>query len=383
MWPEHQRFLVLTPALDGADGISELSRQVVTTLQTAAGADRVEVWALAGEAAEAGKAGRAAGFRTARGSRARIVAWTLARAAHRQDEVTIVVLHVHLAPLARVLARRGARVVLFLIGVEVWRRLRSRERHAVESAQGLIAISRATARRFREANPDLAAVPVSVCLLGIKRRAARTSDADNASGVRPGFALIVGRLSSEERYKGHDQLLAVWPAVRRQVPDARLVIVGDGDDRARLEALAASAGLSDAVRFAGRVGDSALASLYARSAFFVMPSSREGFGLVYLEAMQAGKACIAAHGAADEIIDDGVQGLVIDPDAPDQLTAALVRLFSDAGACARMGAAACARVAADFTDASFAARLLSTLEAIAQAAPAPESVPAAGEMTSR
>jgi glycosyltransferase involved in cell wall biosynthesis len=198
-----------------------------------------------------------------------------------------------------------------------------------------------------------------------------------------GFALIVGRLSAEERYKGHDELMAVWPAVQRQAPGARLVIVGDGDDRARLEALAASSGLSDAVWFAGRVSDDTLASLYAQAAFFVMPSSREGFGLVYLEAMHAGKACIAAHGAADEIIDDGVQGLVIDPESPDQLTGALVRLFSDAAACARMGAAARVRVAAEFTDAKFAVRLLSTLEAMAHAAPAPVSAPAAGEATSR
>jgi phosphatidylinositol alpha-1,6-mannosyltransferase len=286
-----------------------------------------------------------------------------------------------------VLARRGARVILFLIGVEVWRRLRSRERHAVASANGLIAISHATARRFRDANPDLAAVRVSVCLLGIRPAAARASGAD---GVDPapldgsaGFALIVGRLSSEERYKGHDQLLAVWPHVRRQVPDARLVIVGDGDDRLRLEARVVSAGLSDAVRFAGRVSDASLASLYAQAAFFVMPSAREGFGLVYLEAMQAGNACIAVHGAADEIIDDGVQGLVIDPDAPDQLIRALVRLFLDAGARARMGAAAQAKVAAEFTDTKFAARFLATLETIARAASAPDSVRAAGEMTSR
>lgn len=383
MSPDRGRFLVLTPALDGADGISELSRQVVTTLQASAGAHCVEVWALDGGAGRAApKLTAKTGFRSALGSRARIVAWTLVRACRRQTGVTVVVLHVHLAPLARLLARRGARVVVFLIGVEVWRRLRVRERQAVASAQGLIAISRATARRFREANPDLAAMPVSVCPLGIRPAAPLTAAANQAGDIAPGFALIVGRLSAEERYKGHDELIAAWPDVRRRVPDARLVIVGDGDDRARLESLAASAGLSGALRFAGRVSDEALAALYARAAFFVMPSTREGFGLVYLEAMQAGKPCIAVHGAADEIIEDGVQGFVVDREAPGELTAALVRLFEDPDACVRMGAAARERVAAEFTDARYAARLWSTMESIAHTSRVPQPVPA-GEVASR
>ena len=67
--------------------------------------------------------------------------------------------------------------------------------------------------------------------------------------------------------------------------------------------------------------------LYRRCAFFVMPSREEGFGLVFLEAMRAGKACIGGAGAAAEVIEDGVTGLVVDATEPEQVEKAVVRLF--------------------------------------------------------
>ena len=79
----------------------------------------------------------------------------------------------------------------------------------------------------------------------------------------------------------------------------------------------------------------ALAALYRDCAFFVMPSRDEGFGLVFLEAMRAGKACIGGAGAAAEVIEDGVTGLVVDAADRQQVAKAVVRLFlepDDAGA---------------------------------------------------
>src|SRR5262249_25517888 len=140
------------------------------------------------------------------------------------------------------------------------------------------------------------------------------------------MALIVARMSAAERYKGHDALLELWPKVLERHPGAILAIAGDGDDRQRLEEKAHALNVDGAVTFAGRIGDSALAGLYARCRFFVMPSRDEGFGLVFLEAMRAAKACIAGTGAAAEIIDNGTTGLVIDPDDRGQLLAALMRL---------------------------------------------------------
>ena len=93
-----------------------------------------------------------------------------------------------------------------------------------------------------------------------------------------------------------------------------------------------------------------------------MPSRDEGFGLVFLEAMRAGKPCIGARGAAAEIIQHGVTGLIVDPDEPDELAAAVVRLFDEPDTCRRFGAAGRERFLSTFTDACFQARFARAIE---------------------
>ena len=118
------------------------------------------------------------------------------------------------------------------------------------------------------------------------------------------------------------------------------MVAGDGDDRARLEAKAAGLGISDRVVFTGFTSEATLAELYRRCAGFAMPSRGEGFGLVYLEAMRAGKPVLAARGsAAEEIVVDGRTGLLVDPDDRDELRSALVRLLDHPGEAKRMGEA--------------------------------------------
>jgi len=111
----------------------------------------------------------------------------------------------------------------------------------------------------------------------------------------------------------------------------------------------------------GAVDDARLARLYAEATFFVMPSRREGFGLVFLEAMRAGKACIGGRGAASEIIQHNVTGLVVDPDDRDRLTAAILQLLDDPLKCRAMGAAGRARYLSTFTDEHFQQRLTNVI----------------------
>ena len=127
----------------------------------------------------------------------------------------------------------------------------------------IAAISTHTVGRFRAANPALDDMPIAVC-----RPGAPALPVAAAAHIGGRYALIVGRMNSRERYKGHDMLIEVWPIVRRSVPDARLVIAGDGDDVERLRAKAA-----DGIEFAGRVDEPRLAALYRDATFFVMPST--------------------------------------------------------------------------------------------------------------
>lgn len=349
------RFLVLTPAIDGADGVSEASRQAVAALARTFGPTHVAVWTLAACGTVDSRLDGVE-IRSADGRRTRLAGWALAEAGAALADVVVLVMHLHLAPLGLVVAMRGGHVAIFLHGIEAWVRLRRREIAALERAASLIANSQVTVGRFRAANPLLAHHPVAVCHLSVPPPVAP------APPRFRGYALIVGRMEAAERYKGHDQLIALWPAICERVEGAQLVIVGDGSDRRRLEAEARRLGLGDRIVFAGRVPAAELAGWYQQAAFFVMPSSAEGFGLAYLEAMAAGKPCIGGRGAAEEIIVDGVTGLIVDAaPASTALRDAMVTLFTDAERRRAMGVAAAARATVAFGTQQFTHRFVDAL----------------------
>jgi phosphatidylinositol alpha-1,6-mannosyltransferase len=174
--------------------------------------------------------------------------------------------------------------------------------------------------------------------------------------------LIVGRLDSRERYKGHDQLLDAWPAVVARVPGARLTIVGEGDDAPRLKAKASALGLDGHVAFAGFLPLEGLDAAYRAASVFAMPSRGEGFGLAYVEAMSHALPCIGStHDAASEVIVDGRTGFLVDQSDPAALTARIVQLLADSSLRTRMGVEAVRTVRERYTFDRFASRLESLI----------------------
>jgi phosphatidylinositol alpha-1,6-mannosyltransferase len=169
-------------------------------------------------------------------------------------------------------------------------------------------------------------------------------------------------MSQEERYKGHDVVLRALPALLARVPGLCYDIVGDGDGRPELEALAYSLGVAGAVTFHGVVPEETLRSLYAAATAFVMPSRGEGFGLVYLEAMAHGTPVIAAQdGAAAEIILDGRTGFLIDPTSVEAVIESVLLLLADPDRRDQMGRTAAEHVEAKFTFPPYRDRLRALL----------------------
>jgi glycosyltransferase involved in cell wall biosynthesis len=135
--------------------------------------------------------------------------------------------------------------------------------------------------------------------------------------------LYIGRLSAEK------QIERIKP-VLEAIPEARLALVGDGPHRGRLEEI--FAGLP--VTFVGYLAGEDLAAAYASGDAFVFPSSTETLGLVLLEAMAAGCPVVGANrGGIPDIVSDGLNGCLYEPDGPDggaaSLTAAVLRLLGD------------------------------------------------------
>lgn len=143
----------------------------------------------------------------------------------------------------------------------------------------------------------------------------------------------VGRLSPE---KGHGFLLAAFREVLTAVPEACLVLAGEGPLRSHLQAQVAEWGLGDHVIFAGYRDD--VEAIIAASELLVMPSLREGFGDPIIEAMALCKPVIASRvGGMVEIVHDGETGLLVPPGDPGALALTIVNLLRDPQARERMG----------------------------------------------
>lgn len=251
---------------------------------------------------------------------------------------------------------------VFLHGVEVFRELSPLAARTLEGARVLLTNSRYTRERAR---PFLgaAAERVEVLPLALEERPVSGDvDAELLARAGEGFFLIAGRMSRSERYKGHDLLLRALAKLEDE-PRARLLVAGGGDDRERLAAESRTLGLADRVTFLGFVKEATLAALYERCLALVMPSRDEGFGLVYLEAMRAGKPAIGARGsAAEEVLADGEAGLLVETHDAEELAQALRSLLRDGELRARLGAAGRARFEARHRFDRFASNLAPHLE---------------------
>ena len=235
--------------------------------------------------------------------------------------------HVYMASLALLFARLfGARYWVQAHGTDVWKDRRGLALRVIGDADLVTTVSRETRRiLLREVDlppervrvlPDtvqdvFAPGPASVALRDRLKL-----------GAGP-ILLTVGRLASNERYKGHEPVFSVLAGLRRKFPDLVYVVAGDGDDRPRLEAVATELA-PGAVRFLGFVPDADLPDLYRLADLYVMPSTEEGFGIVYLEAAACGLRVVGGKGGgtADAIPDERV-GVIVDPADRAALTVAI------------------------------------------------------------
>ncbi len=236
--------------------------------------------------------------------------------------------HIYTAPLAAFLGKSlKAPVWLQTHGIDAWERPAKALRLAVERSALITTVSRYTRRRMLEwSNID----PFRVRVLPNTVRPIFLPGEDNAEVrakyhlSRKKIILTVSRITKEDYYKGHSGVINALTAVRGYHPDLVYVIVGDGDGRIDLERQVSELGLQEFVRFVGRVSDEDVLALYQSASAFIMPSTKEGFGIVFAEAAATGLPVIG--GSQDGSVDalaDGRIGRVIDPRSQDQIVIAL------------------------------------------------------------
>lgn len=243
--------------------------------------------------------------------------------------------HLFMAPVAAVLARvTGAYLIIQLHGIEAWKRPSRVYRAALEMAELVLCVSRDTRARllsWSTISPERVIVLPNT--VGDAFRPGNRQSARARFGLSDQrVVLSVGRLDSRERYKGYDQLLVALSELIAKDPKLLYLIAGDGDDRSRLAAVAAEAGVTDHVWFLGSVPSDALPDLYRAADVFALPSTGEGFGIVFLEATACGTRAIglAAAGSKDALCDGQLGTLAELDDLAETLARALSAPSTDA-----------------------------------------------------
>ena len=297
-------------------------------------------------------------------------AWNALRAAGRRGERKGLVFaaHVNLAPVAALVKarRRGMRMMVMTHGVEVWKPLSELRRWALGQADLVLAPSRDTAEQVAT-KQGISKEKVRQMAWGLDPILEAREAGGEGNHLPKGFpegrvVLTVGQWRESERYKGVDTLIEALPQLIEKAPDAWLVAVGGGDDRGRLEELARKSGVGERVRFLDGLTQEELRSCYARCEVFALPSKGEGFGLVFLEAMAAGKPVVGgAHGGTPDVVEDEVTGMLVPHGDVERLGGALERLLGDAELRVAMGRRGRERVEQIYRFEHFSTRLAEIL----------------------
>lgn len=356
------RFLVLATDAFERGGVGRCTRTLLEALGESYGRDRVGLLSVWGSDADALPSVRWLERDAPEGPGpvrlARRISFSLKalREARRwRRNLVIVANHPHLAPLAQIAAAvSGAPFAVWAHGFEAWCPERRSVRGSMARADQVWTVSRFTADRMEE---NGVVPPGRIRVLRHAVPSEMELTARQAVGQEP-VVLTVARLTRDHAYKGVDTLIEVWPEVTATVPDARLEVVGDGDDRGRLEAMAVERDVDGDVRFRGHVSDAELEDAYGRARLFALPGRTEGgddprgegFGLVFLEAAAAGLPVVAGRAAGSvEAVEHGETGFLVDPEDPSDVARRVIRLLRDEELARTMGRAGRARVEEEFS----------------------------------
>jgi glycosyltransferase involved in cell wall biosynthesis len=353
------KVLVLAPPMGATGGIQRYTETLVRALRETLTEKNVRLLAVSAEP-ESGPNGTTA---LRPGVKLRFFLSAVAMAFRWRPRL-ILCTHIGVAPIARIIQRLiGAPYWVVIHGIEIWGELSPPKLRALRGAQRLVTNSRFTIQAA-SARHGLSRCKVSILAPAFSSAPLQidSTPLEAPAGLLHPVVLTVGRLAASERYKGHDVMAEAWPMVLQEVATAQYVIVGDGDDRPRLEAR-----VRELVFFKGTVTGDDLHACYEDCSVFALPARTildahppqgEGFGIVFLEAMSHGKPVIGpSTGAPAEFIHSGEHGLLVDPANPEKVAQALVELLLDPDRARRMGCAAREWVNEQFSYEMFCRRL--------------------------
>jgi asparagine synthase (glutamine-hydrolysing) len=243
--------------------------------------------------------------------------------------------HINLTAIAASVAcLRRRRAMLVIHGIDAWSPHQSATvRRSISKVHRIVCVSNLTAVRFAKwsnfPGDRIRILPNCVDLAQFQSRPS-TSGLLREFGLEGRIVIMtLGRLASEERYKGFDEIIEILPRLAERIPEISYLICGDGRDRKRLFEKAKNLGVDSRVKFSGFVEESRKAEYYGLADAYVMPSRGEGFGIVFLEALASGLPVMGSlvDGSREALL-DGKLGELVDPADSESVYQGVLRTIS-------------------------------------------------------
>jgi phosphatidyl-myo-inositol dimannoside synthase len=256
------------------------------------------------------------------------------RVARRERRVGLILCgHLNLLPVAALLKQAMlCPLWLQIYGLEAWWRPRFPKGAGISMVDHILSISEFTRTSFLRWQGPLACTTQVIAptyaprfdMNGPRQPSRLLRDRYGLDSSK--VMLSVSRISKTEKGKGVARVIALMPELLRRVPDLKYLVVGTGNGLDDLLAMAHAKGVGDKVVFAGRVSEEELGDHYHLADAFVLPSTSEGFGIVFLEAAAHGLPIVAGNrDASPEVLCDGKLGVAVDPDDQRALVDAIER----------------------------------------------------------
>ncbi len=241
----------------------------------------------------------------------------------------IIMSHINLLPAGWLLKKLypSKKLYLFIHGIEVWNGVKGNRKKMLGNCDHFIAVSNFTANRFSES------AGVSTRNITVLNNCLDPFLAAPVQARRERAILTLTRLASTEKAKGYDSVIQALAAIGD--PTIKYIIAGKytQDEYERVKAIAEKYGVWDQVDMRGFVNDDDLPSLFAEASLYVMPSTKEGFGIVFVEAMYYGLPVIGsnADGSADALR-NGELGIMVKPGDIKELANSIRTILADPSA---------------------------------------------------
>jgi glycosyltransferase involved in cell wall biosynthesis len=249
----------------------------------------------------------------------------------------IILGHINLAIIGAIINMLSPRkkVVLIIHGIEVWEGLSPLKRYLLKNTHKVLSVSSFTKNKLLELQKlDADKVHIFPNTIDPYFPIAADFNHDNAirrkySAGKEDFILYtLTRLSSKEKYKGYDIVIKCLPEVKKKYADIKYVVAGkyDNEEKERIDKLIAELELGTMVHLAGFIKEEEIVDHYRMSNLFIMPSQKEGFGIVFIEAMACGTPVIAGNidGSVDAVR-NGELGMLVNPENVEEVTAAILK----------------------------------------------------------